>query len=362
MRGATFAVGLPVKTAENRERRKVWWAVLASLLLHVVVAFSLAAFNGGSTPLPPPDDDPVQLTMVDLSATPPPARPNPAFVDNDASKETEEPKEKTFESNANSIAASTQPATGEAPVPSQEGKEQPFIEMRTQEALLASKSSQAAPEVPPTPPPQPTAAPTAAATPTAKPSATPKATPPPTPEPIATPEPDKLAMLTSTPPPALRDAEDAEATPPPDVPPTPPEITSRPRPEAPAVAYRPEKQETRVTGRITNRGPSSVNAVGTPLGRYQKAVSDAIGSRWYFYMKEKMDLVSIGTAHVEAEVDQKGKIKNLRVLSNNANEAFANICLQSFQEAQIPPIPPDLIATLPSGKLPVDIFFTTYAN
>jgi outer membrane biosynthesis protein TonB len=79
-------------------------------------------------------------------------------------------------------------------------------------------------------------------------------------------------------------------------------------------------------------------------------------------MKSKMDLVSIGTAHVEAEVDANGKVQKLRVVSNDANEAFANVCLQSFQEAKIPPIPPDLIATLPEGRLPVDIYFTTYAN
>jgi hypothetical protein len=36
--------------------------------------------------------------------------------------------------------------------------------------------------------------------------------------------------------------------------------------------------------------------------------------------------------------------------------------LQSFQEAHIPPIPPDLIATLPEGRMPVDFSFTTYAN
>jgi hypothetical protein len=105
-----------------------------------------------------------------------------------------------------------------------------------------------------------------------------------------------------------------------------------------------------------------VNAVGTPLGKYQKQVTDAIGARWYYYMKEKMDLVNIGTARLEAEVDERGKIRNLKVLSNDANEAFANICLQSFQEAQIPPIPPELIATLPAGRLPVEISFTTYAN
>jgi outer membrane biosynthesis protein TonB len=105
-----------------------------------------------------------------------------------------------------------------------------------------------------------------------------------------------------------------------------------------------------------------VNAVGTPIGKYQKAISDAIGSRWYYYMNDRIDLVSIGSAHLEAEIDANGKVQNLRVLSNNANEAFANICLQSFQEAQIPPIPPDLVPTLPNGKLPVDIYFTTYPN
>ena len=65
---------------------------------------------------------------------------------------------------------------------------------------------------------------------------------------------------------------------------------------------------------------------------------------------------------IHAEVDSKGHVQNLRVVSNDANEAFANICLQSFQEAHIPPIPPDLIATLPEGRMPVDFSFTAYAN
>ena len=36
-----------------------------------------------------------------------------------------------------------------------------------------------------------------------------------------------------------------------------------------------------MAGNITNRGISSVNALGAPLGRYQKIVADSIGSRWY---------------------------------------------------------------------------------
>ena len=356
----------PREMNTKRERRKLGLAILASLFLHFLVAFSLAAFNGSSSPLPPADDGPAELTMVDLSATPPPPsfRVNTPYTETDPENESiEEPKEKTFESNANSIAASTLPATSDLPLPSQEGKDLPFAQIRTQELSLPTNASRARPDVQPTPPPEPSAAPSVIPTPTPQASSPPKATPEPTPEPVATPEPEQFAMLTATPPPPLRDPEEVEATPPPEASSSPPPLTSRPRPESPAAGFQAQKQQTRISGRITNRGPrSAVDAVGTPLGKYQKRVSDAIGSRWYYYVKAKMDLVSVGTAHLEAEVDKEGEVRNLRVLSNNANEAFANICLQSFQEAQIPPIPPDLVATLPEGRLPVDITFTTYAN
>ena len=181
-----------------------------------------------------------------------------------------------------------------------------------------------------------------------------------TPKSVATPEPEQFAMLTATPPPIK--SPETEPSPTPEIAASAAPPVLRPKPELAASDYQAQNQQTRITGRITNRGPSSVNAVGTPLGRYQKAVSDAIGSRWYYYMSSKMDLVSVGTAHVEAEVDAEGHVQKLRVLSNNANEAFANICLQSFQEAHLPPIPPDLVATLPEGRMPVDIYFTTFAN
>ena len=38
---------------------------------------------------------------------------------------------------------------------------------------------------------------------------------------------------------------------------------------------------------------NSVEAEATPIGRYKKAVADAIGSRWYYYVDEKqvMDVI-----------------------------------------------------------------------
>jgi outer membrane biosynthesis protein TonB len=346
---------------QTKERRKLGWAILISLFLHFVIGYSLAAFGSAFTPALPLEDKPVELTIVDLSATPAPlVAKNPPFMETAPSRESaEKPQEQTFESNANSIAASKLPATGDLPLPTQDGKERPDINLETHQYSLPTDGSKPQPE------PQSTVAPEskpppAATTPKPKTSEAPLSTPPTAP--VTPPEPEQFAMLTSSPPPPIKAPDEAEPTPLPDIAESAPPAAPRPKPELAASSYQAQKEETRITGRITNRGPSSVNAVGTPLGRYQKAVSDAIGSRWYYYMNSKMDLVSIGTAHIEAEVDAHGHVQKLRVVSNNANEAFANICLQSFQEAHIPPIPPDLIATLPEGRMPVDFSFTAYGN
>jgi hypothetical protein len=131
----------------------------------------------------------------------------------------------------------------------------------------------------------------------------------------------------------------------------------------PAAAYRPERQRTRIQGNISNRGISSVNAIGTPLGRYQKIVTDAIGSRWLAYTESRRDLITIGTFTVHFFVDRNGKIQNLKVLGNTSNEAFANICLQSILDSKLPPIPEDVAATLPPEGLEWDgVNFIIYPN
>ena len=145
-------------------------------------------------------------------------------------------------------------------------------------------------------------------------------------------------------------------------------LTARPKPEvAPASpqarsAYRAYKERTRISGRITSRGISSVNALGTPLGRYMKILLDAVGSRWYAFLDQKRDLINIGTTRVVFVVDRSGRVNNLKVIENTANEACANVCIQSIQEAQLPPIPDDLAATLPAEGLDMEIPFTIFPN
>ncbi len=115
----------------KQEARKVLWALLAALFIHLVVAYTLAALGGAFSPAFPVEEKPAQLTLVDLPPAPLVPK-NSAFMETDESKQSvEPPKEKTFESNANSIAASELPATGEAPLPSQQCKERPSVDLET---------------------------------------------------------------------------------------------------------------------------------------------------------------------------------------------------------------------------------------
>jgi len=292
----------------EQDTRMVFWAVLVAILIHVLVAFLLAAFSGFFSPALPTPEKPVELTFMDLS--PASNSKNSAFIETDESKKAPEPKDKTFESNANSIGASELAAAGQMPLPSQTGKDQPLMDFENQQYSLDSKGAQAQ---------QKPASQQKAAQPAAQ------------PEPITAAE--QFALLTQKSAAAL----DAAAA------------TSQAQ-----SAYRRQKQRTNVAGNITNRGISSVNALGTPLGRYQKIVADSIGSRWYTYVEQKRDLINIGTLRLSFVVDPSGRVKNLKVTQNSSNEAFASVCVQSVLEAHLPPIPEEVVNTLPPEGLEVD--------
>jgi TonB family protein len=321
---AEFVIGREADDALERKRelRKIGWALLAALFIHLVIGYVIAASHGLFSSITPMEEDkPVELTFVDMPPPAPAVPKNPMFMETDPMKASvEPPKDKTFESNANSIAAAELPATGNIPLPSQEGKDRPNLDLETHASSLAAAGAQ----------PQPSAAPQESASPSVAPSV----------QPTATPLPDQLAMLKSTP------------TPRPSVAPT---------PQQPGSAYRAQKQQTRLSGSISNRGASSLNALGTPLGRYQKQLYDAIGSRWYSYVGQRGEN-SIGTVRLAFSVDRSGRVRNLKVIQSSSNETFANICIQSVQEVQMPPIPEDVASTLPSEGLETELSFTVYQN
>src|SRR5438105_8155560 len=299
----------------QQDTRMVFWALLVAILIHLLVAFLLAAFSGFFTPALPTPEKPVELTFMDLS--PASNSKNSAFIETDESKKAPEPKDKTFESNANSIGASEVAATGELPLPSQAGKDRPFMDLETHSYSRDMNGAQIEQS--------------AASQQNAKPASQPA--------PLTAAE--QFALLTQkSAPETERSAEASRAQ----------------------SAYRPYKERTRISGRITNRGVSSVDALGTPLGSYKDFVLKAIGSRWYVLVDQKNDLVNIGTTDVMFVVGRNGHVKDIKIIENTSNEALANVSIQSIQDAQLPAMSDDVVAALPPEGLRMEIPFTIFVN
>ena len=113
MSTAEFIIGLSEDDAAERkkEARKILWALLVALGIHLLIGYGLAVF-GGLLYRPfsvSEEEKPVELTFVDL---PPAVVPTPTpdellLTEVNRSKESATaPKEKTFQANINSVAAS----------------------------------------------------------------------------------------------------------------------------------------------------------------------------------------------------------------------------------------------------------------
>lgn len=371
------------------DHQKLYVALMASAFLHALMGLLIVVWTfvhpmGLEKPLP--DLKQIEMTLmaapaptpleIAALATPPPAPPpsppkvTRSTLDTDGLETTEKPPDKAaMESDINSRAASELPATGTAPLPSQEGKQRTFTNFKTQDFSLGHGAQPAPPakpdaapsEVPPmvTPEPEKSALdemralekPTPLFTPTPAPTATPhdaialgKPTPVPTPEPVrvaasASPAPQVAKLV---PAPALRAHTEAPRT----------------TPREPG--YQPQREQTKIEGGISNKGKAGADVIATPLGRYKKTIADAIGSRWYFYINGRMDLITVGDVHIKFYVNQQGRPEEVKILSNTANDTFGNYCIQSVSEAKIPPLPPDVAPALVGGRLEIDYHFTIY--
>lgn len=327
--------------SRSDERRETFAALVASVLIHLLLILGVAWFllRAATSVVPPKplEDEPVRLTILPPEPKP---TPKPQFIATPKQENLERKpsKDAAFESDNDSLAASEAAPSGAEPIPSQEGREEPGLQFQEQQ-YTAGKLDQPAVAVPQTQPAAAAVATEAPPEPEAKP--TPRLTqdlallepPKPTPQPTAQPKPTPEKAAKATP----------------------------ARPPSPG-GFQPETRITRLRGNISNRGRASVEANATPLGRYKKQVSDAIGSRWYYHVNSQMGLLNIGTVEIRFQVLPDGKVKSPRVLSNSSNESFASVSLAAVIQAEIPPIPPELVGLLENGRLEIDYSFTILGN
>lgn len=344
----------------TRERQKTFRAVVISVLIHVLLALLIGALIAFRPELPKPavEEAPMELTIIE----PPPAEPpKPSYVDTSTSTETDKPTENApFESDRNTVAASQMPAKGAAPIPTQEGEDAPGLEFQNRNYTDGKPSQPSAPPSQPRPqaqPPQPTPPPQQQPTPQPTPKATPQTTP--TPRPQTTPRNmGQLALLEPPKPKEQPTPRPQQQQPTQNQPPSP---QSPPQPPS-APGFQPQARITRLQGNISNRGRSSAAANATPLGRYNKMVSDAIGSRWYYYVNRDMSLLVPGTLNVSFIITKSGKVENISVTRNSSNESFAACSVSAIMDAELPQIPEQLLPMLAGERVQIDFSFTILSN
>jgi len=316
----------------------------ATLILLLAYCFAREMVRKHKETLPPPE---VTLEIIT------PEKKDRPFVE--AKEATDKAPEKApFQSDENTKAASEQPPEGSLPLPSQQGVTQSAMELQNQRHTAGEKPASASGNPLPPQPNQPRQQRDAKSpsTPTPTPAATPVPTPTPQESPTAPTPPPPNSVKLIEPPKEQRPNETSPSSsaPPPSTPGTP----------GARKGYQPETRQTVIRGSISNRGRSSVAAEATPIGRYKKRMSDAIGSRWYYYVNERMGLLSIGTVDVSFKVTPSGKVTGLRVVRTNSNESLTDCSLRSIMDAKLPPIPPEVAATLQNGTLEIDYSFTIY--
>lgn len=156
---------------------------------------------------------------------------------------------------------------------------------------------------------------------------------------------------------------------------TPPETREQPVPKAlPVVEAEPvmrntrneaadafmpftRKQETK--GTISNRGSApAVDAEESPKGRYIRQVTGQVEKKWHLYRLLRRDGVYPGSLEITFYVNKKGKVEDLRIINNKeSNPVLTNFTLQAIKDAEIPPIPADVLPSLPMNdqeRLKVD--------
>jgi TonB family protein len=333
------------KTEKRRKRFPFY--LLLSCIIHATLIILLAivfARNFVHTEKAPP---PPEVTLV----IPPPSPNDRPTVT--ATEVTDKPPENApFQSDQNSKAASELPPDGNLPLPTQQGVSLPALKLQNQKHTAGEKPAtqagnpappqQASPATPPSPQQPAQKQPEKTATPT------------PVPTPTSTPPPNNLKLLQPPDTAPRQPTKQSQASP------SNPAAPSTPGSAGATKGYQPETRQTVIRGNISNRGRSSVAAEATPIGRYKKAVADAIGSRWYYYVDERMGLLSIGTVDVNFKVTASGKVTALRVVHSNGNESLTDCSLRSIMDAKLPPIPPDVVPTIQNGCLEIDYSFTIY--
>lgn len=306
-------------------------------------------------------------------AKPEPPKPKPYIRTTQNAAAASAPVKADFVSDRNTVAAAEKAASpdGTEPLPTQDGMERKTLELMNRDQRDGETRDDNASAImrPPPPPPAPP--------PQMRPPSADALPPGPL---VARAEPNTAAakmieelesageerLPIEVKKPAAPEDRPPTATPPsqpaPDQPPTVAKAipvdpaTMKPMPKAQPDAFSPFTRTSKVKGTINNRGQAAVNAAETPMGKYMRSVTAAVEKKWHLYRRQNADAVTFGNLKLRFFVTRTGKPEAFEVLSapTEADPRMADFTLRAIRDAEIPPIPADLLPMLEQERVEIE--------
>jgi hypothetical protein len=167
----------------------------------------------------------------------------------------------------------------------------------------------------------------------------------------------EISKAAETPPPPKPQVRAPEDTPPPvakAVPVTDDVKATAGKPEM--DAFSPFTRTGKNDGGINREGEDAVDAVATPRGIYMRQVTGAVEKKWHLYVRLARDSVNFGRVRFRFYVNQRGVPQDLKILSDarDADPRMRELTLRAILDAEIPPIPNDLLPELEDGRLKIE--------
>ncbi|MCB1205370.1 MAG: energy transducer TonB [Verrucomicrobiae bacterium] len=127
-----------------------------------------------------------------------------------------------------------------------------------------------------------------------------------------------------------------------------------------APGFSPEERQNVINGSLAKEGEDAVDAMATPMGRYKKAVRDAISSKWHEYRRKNADFVTWGILKLEFTVDSSGRVRDLEITKNEANAMLAEFSLRAIRDASLPPMPAEVAKSVGAKGLVIQYDIIIY--
>lgn len=134
-------------------------------------------------------------------------------------------------------------------------------------------------------------------------------------------------------------------------------------PRADEKAFQPQTRTSDRAGTVDQPGlENAVNARSTPRGQYIRKVTGEIEKRWHFLRSQRADFVQPGKLRLRFYVNRDGKVRpqDIFIVSSNANPVLTDFSLQAIMEANIPPIPQELLSQLEQDRVEIEYDIVIY--